>query len=144
MKWRHPTRWVGLLSWVRPDSSMIDSLDCVDIHDALLHAQRPLTGGRWAWSRPCRRGESRLADGLARGETVRQVSQQSGCVRALCCPLGSPHSTVSSPGPWPMPVSTSSATDPMLWEGALGRPSIRDGRLEIIIERDLGGCGPRK
>lgn len=85
INWRASARWHGFLSYVRADSSMIAGLDCVGIHAILLHVRRSLTGGRWAWTRPHRGRESRLADGLARDETVRQVSLQSGCVRALCC-----------------------------------------------------------
>lgn len=147
INWGASTRRYGFPFCVRSDSSMIASLDCVGIRTILFHVQRSLTGDRWAWTRPQHGGEflsGCLADGLARDETVRQVPQQSGCVRALRCSLGSPHKTRSSPGPWPTPVSTSTATDPMLWERAFDSPSIRDERLEIIIKRDLGGRGSRK
>lgn len=78
---------------------------------------------------------------------MRQISRQSGCVRALRCSLGSPHNTLSSPGPWPKAVSTSTATDPMLRERPLTvlRSEMGDWKLSpkgisagVVLGNDPG------
>lgn len=53
--------------------------------------QRPLADSRIVLEPAARRREVSQAGGHAGAETARRVSQQSACVRALCCSLGSPH-----------------------------------------------------